>query len=69
MQKLPIKDVAGRVWGWVQIEDDGNKKALDHAGRILGYYKVFNNTTYDVKGKVVAYGDLVSSLIKIGNKS
>lgn len=69
MQKLPIKDVAGRVWGWVQIEDDGNKKALDHTGRILGYYKVSSNTTYDVSGRIVAYGDLVSSLIKIGNKS
>ena len=66
MQKLPIKDVAGRLWGWIQIEDDGNKKALDRTGRILGYYKSFNNTTYDVKGKVVGYGDLVSSLIKIG---
>lgn len=69
MQKLPIKDVAGRVWGWVQIEDDGNKKALDYTGKILGYYKAGSNTTYDVTGRIVAYGDLVSSLIKIGGRS
>ena len=50
MQKFPIKDVTGRIWGWVQIEDDGNKKAIDYTGKIVGYYKVFNNATYDTKG-------------------
>lgn len=67
MQKLPIKDVAGRLWGWIQVDSNGDKKALDRAGRIVGYYKAFNNTTYDVKGRVVAHGDVVSSLIKIGS--
>ena len=67
VQKVAIKDIAGRVWGWIQIEDDGNKKAIDRSGRIVGYYKTFNNATYDNKGKVVAYGDVVGSLIKMGN--
>lgn len=66
MQKFPIKDIAGKIWGWVQIEDDGSKKATDHTGKIVGYYKPFNNATYDNKGKIVAYGDVVGSLIKIG---
>lgn len=66
MNKYYIKDVSGKIWGWVQTDSDGNKKAVDNTGKILGYYKVFNNTTYDNKGKVIAYGDAVSSLIKIG---
>ena len=53
--------------GWIQVDSNGDKKALDRAGRIVGYYKAFNNTTYDVKGRVVAHGDVVSSLIKIGS--
>lgn len=66
MNKFPIKDVTGRIWGWVQTEPNGDKKAIDHTGKIVGFYKSFNNATYDNKGKLVAWGDIVGSLIKIG---
>lgn len=67
MEKYSIKDAKGRIWGWVQIESDGNKKAFDYTGKTLGYYKKFNNATYDYKGKLIAWGDIVSSLVKIGS--
>ena len=65
--KFPIKDATGKIWGWVQIDANGDKKATDYKGKIVGYYKVFNNATYDYKGKLIAWGDVVGSLIKIGN--
>lgn len=65
MTKFPIKTVGGKICGWIQVEDNGDKKALDTAGKILGYYRANSNTTTDVSGRLIARGDVVSSFIKV----
>lgn len=65
MTKFPIKTVSGKIHGWIQVEDNGDKKATDASGRILGYYKANSDTTTDVNGRIIARGDVVSSFIKV----
>lgn len=65
MTKFPIKTVGGKICGWIQVEDNGDKKALDTAGKILGYYRANSNVTTDVSGRLIARGDVVSSFIKV----
>lgn len=65
MTKFPIKTVGGKICGWIQVEDNGDKKALDTSGKILGYYRANSNATTDVSGRLIARGDVVSSFIKV----
>lgn len=65
MTRIPIKNPSGKICGWIKIEDNGNKVATDAGGLILGYYKAGSNTTVDTGGRIIARGDVVSSLIRI----
>lgn len=65
MVKNPVRDFSGKILGYIQIEDNGDKKALDFTGKILGYYKSQFNMTTDFYGRVIARGDMVSSLIPL----
>lgn len=65
MEKVPIRSVSGKICGYIQIDDNGDKRATDNLGKILGYYKAKSNTTVDVSGRILARGDVVSSLIRL----
>lgn len=65
MDKITIKNRAGRIMGWVKVESNGDKVATDSAGRIVGYYKAARNVTTKTSGEIYAWGDVVASLIPI----
>lgn len=61
--KVNIRDFYGRILGSIETDEKGNKTARDFPGRIVGFYYASRNVTTDFYGRVVAQGDMVSSLI------
>ena len=63
MNKIEIRAFGGKSLGYVVEESNGNKKALDFGGKILGTYDKSTNTTRKFGGKIVAIGDVVSGFL------
>ena len=58
-----VRDKKGKIVGWVETDHLGNKLARDFYGKIRGRYKKVGNVTLDFYGKIVSYGDSVTSLL------
>lgn len=63
MEKQIIRDFYGRILGYIEEDNKGNKTVRDFYGRILGKYDKRFNVTRDFYGKIIANGDISSSLI------
>lgn len=68
MAKEVIKAWNGIICGYVHTDGIGNKKVTDERGKILGYYKKEMNITTDERGRIIARGDMATSLIPIKTK-
>lgn len=61
-----IKDaMTGRVIGTLRHKANGDVYAIHYTtGRILGYYRASDNTTYDyTTGRRIAIGNIASALV------
>lgn len=58
-----IKNRSGKILGFIDTDSEGNRTARTKEGRVLGYYKKKRNVTTNVGGKILSYGDTVSSMI------
>ena len=58
-----IRDRSGRRLGSIESQSDGSEVARNEAGRKLGHYDESSDVTYDVNGRRVGIGNLLSSLI------
>lgn len=58
-----IKDFHGRIIGFIETDDQGNKTVRDYYRRILGFYNKKLNITQDFNKKVVATGDACASFL------
>lgn len=63
MNEEIIKDFYSRIIGYVQTDNEGNKKAFDFYRRPLGSYNKKQNVTKDFYNRIIARGDAVVSLI------
>ena len=68
MEKEYIRDFWGRILGYIETDNKGNKTVRDFWGRILGYYDKANNVTRDFYKKIIGRGDQASALIYKDNK-
>ena len=68
MTRYPLKDFEGRIIGYIEEQDNGDKVAKDFYGRIVGKYYKNTNKTHDFYGRIVGKGDLTSALINEANK-
>lgn len=59
-----IRDFTGRIMGYIETDNVGNKIVRDFYRVVLGKYDKKNNVTRDFYGRVIAKGDASSSLIK-----
>ena len=59
----PIMNFSRQILGYIETKPNGDKVATDFGGRILGYYRKSSNTTTDFYGRILYYGDMVSSFI------
>lgn len=64
MQEEIIREFSGKIIGYIQIDDKGNKIVRDFYRRILGKYDKASNTTRDFYGRIVARGDQSSMMLK-----
>ena len=63
MQEEIIREFSGKIIGYIQIDNKGNKVVRDFYRRILGKYDKASNTTRDFYGRIVARGDQSSMLL------
>ena len=63
MTRNPIKNEYGKIIGFIEELDNGDKIAKDFYGRILGKYRKEQNNTRDFYGRIVGKGDVSSGLI------
>ena len=63
MTREPIKDFYGKILGWIETDDQGNKVAKDFYGKILGKYRKDTNKTYDFYGRILFKGVMTSALL------
>lgn len=64
MQEEIIREFSGKIIGYIQIDNKGNKVVRDFYRRILGKYDKASNTTRDFYGRIIARGDQSSMLLK-----
>jgi hypothetical protein len=58
-----IKDFYGAVVGYTEVDARGDVTAHDRYGKILGTFKKDRNVTVDFYGRILANGDITSSLV------
>lgn len=69
VNKISVKDWRGRIIGWIETDENGNKTIRDFYQRILGKYDKKHDVTRDFYGRIVAKGDQSSLLIGMNQKS
>lgn len=63
-KRMFIKDFYGRIKGSIDIDQKtGNQTAKNFSGVILGFYDKKRNITKAFSGKILAEGNILSSLI------
>lgn len=62
-QTQTIKDLYGRIIGYVEEDSNGDKTAYDFYRRVVGRYKKNLNATQDFYGRIVAQGDITVSQV------
>ena len=65
MQVSIVKDATGRKLGSIETDSLGNQVGKDQYGRVVSRYYVSSDTTRDHTGRLVAFGNVVSSFIFI----
>ena len=58
-----IREVSGRIIGYIYIDKQGKKTVKNYTGKILGYYHPDRNVTTDYTGKILNRGDASSALL------
>lgn len=62
--KQTIRDFQGRIRGYVNTDEQGNKTVTNFYGVILGYYFVNDDTTRDFYHRIIARGDQTGMLFE-----
>lgn len=63
MKEETLKDWTGKIIGYVQTDNYGNKILRDFYRKILGKYDKASDTTRDFYGRKVARGDQLLILL------
>ena len=63
IDKQIIKDWRGKIIGYIETDNFGNKIVRDFYRKVLGKYDKKNNVTRDFYGRMIAKGDQCSLLL------
>ena len=63
MKETTLRDWTGKIIGYVELKNNGDKVLRDFYRKILGTYDARLNVTRDFYGRVVAQGDCLSMLL------
>ena len=67
MAEQIIKDSYFRILGYIETKPNGDKIGKDSYRRIVGYYEAKTDITKDFYRRIVAHGDILSSLVVEAN--
>lgn len=68
IQRERVKDWTGKLIGFIDTDNEGNKVIRDFYGKIVGKYNKRLNITQDFYGRTVARGDQSSMMLTYKNK-
>ena len=60
----PIKEWSGKIIGWIETDEHGNKVLKDFYNRVLGSYNKNLNLTRDFYNRPIAKGDNLLMLLR-----
>lgn len=63
MNRMTIKDYTGKIIGYIDVDDNGNKVVRKFNLMIVGRYDAKLDVTRDFHNRVIARGDVSSSLL------
>ena len=63
MNRMTIKDFSGKIVGYIDVDDKGNKIARKFNLMIVGRYDAKLDVTKDFQNRVVGRGDMTVSLL------
>ncbi len=58
-----VRDAAGYVIGYIEIEDNGNETLKNAKGKIKGVYEAEADHTRDKHNDIIAKGNILRSMI------
>ena len=64
MNRQPLKDKFGRIYGYLDIDSNGIVYAKDESGRIIAVYNPATNATTDyASGRILGYGNTAAAYV------
>ena len=63
MKRMTIKDFSGKIVGYIDVDDNGNKVVRKFNLMIVGRYDARLDVTRDFQNRVIARGDVSGSLL------
>ena len=64
MTNVTLRDNIGRIRGTIRDLGNGRREIRNPVGKVLGTYNQKDNVTRDNIGRVVGYGDLLTTLLE-----
>ena len=64
MKEEVIKDFTGKIIGYIETDNRGNKTIKNFHRQILGFYDANENVTRDFYRRIIARGDCSGMLLK-----
>ena len=52
-----VRDVAGKILGIIEEDDEGNQRCRAFSGQVLGYYDKKANVTRAFNGRIITRGN------------
>lgn len=65
--RTPIREFSGKIIGWLEDDGNGNQRISNFVGRYLGTYEKSTNLTRNFVGKIIAHGNILTSLLYTEN--
>jgi len=63
MKRTQLNYPNGQLRAWLDFYPSGKKQICKPSGKPLGFYNPSSRTTHAMSGKLIGYGDLLTSLI------
>ena len=57
VNKYDVRDVGGKILGYIEEDKDGNQRCRAFTGQILGYYDKKANVTRAFNGRITTRGN------------
>lgn len=65
MNRMTVKDFSGKIIGYIDMDDKGNKVVRKFNLMIVGRYDAKLDVTKDFQNRVIARGDMSGSLLNM----